>query len=201
MGLEKRKDFDHGLESVLAAAGYSEETAARELQPRAALLAFNIMDMAGTCPTMAIELLMSSPLLDEPGLDNRDRAMIILMAGPVLAANIVKQAMDDPEGLRKACVSSHGYEHNSGKEQYEVLNLSREKWDDLVSYSENKVFGGQKSPKASELVENLEKLLDDRELSSLDKAILEGFVVKRSVLEVADGIAPHPAAVGPLAAR
>lgn len=200
MGLQKRKDFDHTLGSAFAAAGYSEETAATELEPRAALLAFNIMDIAGTCPTMAIELLMSSSLLDEPGLDNRDRAMIVLLAGPVLAAHIVKQAMDDPEGLRKACVSSHGYEHNSGKEHYEVLKLSREKWDDLVRYSENRVFGGQKRIKASKLVENLEKLLDDRDLSRLEKAIVEGFVVKRSATGAADRIVPSSAAVGPLAA-
>ena len=55
---------------------------------------------------MAIELLMGSSILQEPDLDNRDRAMIIMMAGPVLAANIVKQAMEDPDGLQKRHASA-----------------------------------------------------------------------------------------------
>ncbi len=200
MGLEKRTDFDHSLESAFAAAGYTRETVERELEPRAALLAFRIVDAAGTCPTMAIELLMNSPLLRSPDLDNRDRAMIVLMAGPVLASHIVKQAMDNPDGLQKACVSEHGFEHNSGKEQYEVLKISRAKWDSLVRYSEDKVLGGRGGIQTSKLIENMEKFLDDQALTPLEKAVVEGFVVKKSATETAERMVPSSAVIGPLAA-
>ncbi len=199
MGLAKRDTFDHSLEPAFAAAGYSEAVVRKELEPRAALLAFRIVEAAGTCPTMAIELLMGSPILQEPDLDNRDRAMIIMMAGPVLAANIVKQAMEDPDGLQKACISSHGFEHNSGKEQNEVLNLSRAKWDDLVRYSDSKVFKGRGEMKISEIVENMARFLDDEDLTKLEKAIVEGLVVKRSAMLAAASIAHSSGVIGPLA--
>jgi hypothetical protein len=199
MGLAKRDTFDHSLEPAFAAAGYSAETVAKELEPRAALLAYKIVEAAGMCPTMAIELLMGSPILEEPDLDNRDRAVIVLLAGPVLASHIVKQAMENPDGLQKACISSHGFEHNSGKEQNEVLKLSRAKWDDLVRYSENKVFKGRGQIKVSELVENMEKFLDDQALTRLEKAIVEGLVVKRSAMQAAAAIASASGVIGPLA--
>ncbi len=199
MGLEKREDLDHSLESVFKAAGYSEDIVKKELEPRAGLLGYQIVKIAGTCPTMAIEQLMDSPILKDPGLDNRDRAMLILMAGPIIASYIIKQAMDDPDKLKTACVSAHGFEHESGQAQHDVLKMDAAEWDQLAAYAEKTVIGNYSNP--SLLVENLSKLLDDRRFNPLKKAIVEGFVIKRSAVEAAERMAPSsPGVIGPLAA-
>lgn len=82
MGLQKQLKYDHTKGSLCEAVGYSLDTVQRELEPGAALLADRIVDEAGMCPTMAVELLMDSSILLDSMLDDRDRAMIVLMAGP-----------------------------------------------------------------------------------------------------------------------
>ncbi|MGA3173797.1 MAG: hypothetical protein ABSE25_05140 [Syntrophorhabdales bacterium] len=199
MGLEKRNDFDHSLESVFKAAGYSESTVMRELEPRAALLANAIVDSAGLCPTMAIEVLMDSPILQDSALDNRDRAMIIMLTGPVIAATVVQKAMEEPDRIAmKACASRHGFEHNSGREQHEVLNMSRTDWDYLKGYAQSRVAVGT-GQGASELVENMQKVLDDNRLSPLQKAVVEHFMVTSSAVGTVKGITPLSPIIGPLA--
>jgi hypothetical protein len=196
MGLEKREGFDPTRDSIFEAAGYSLEITRSELEPRAALLANQIVAGAGMCPTMAIEILMDSPILRDTALDNRDRAMIILLAGPVIASVMLEQAVKDPEGLRtRTCSSNYGFEHNSGKEEHVVLKLSKAEWDQLTDYAERKIF---KHEKTLELVENVERMLDDNNLGSLQKAVVGAFVVKNSALETARNIVPTAEVLGAL---
>ena len=200
MGLEKRTDFDHYRESVFEATGYSEETVMKEMEPRAALLANEIVDLAGLCPTMVIEVLMDSPVLRDSALDNRDRAMIILMTGPVIASALVQRVMENPDTMSLGvCISKHGFDHNSGREQHEVLNMSKNEWDSLALYVENRVIG-RGGHRVSQLVENMQKALDDNDLSPLQKAVVERFVVANSTVETAKKITPLSVMIGPLAA-
>ena len=96
MGLQKQIQFDHSKGSVCEAVGYSMDTIERELEPRVALLADQIIDEAGTCPTMTVELLMDSSILNDSALDDRDRAMIVLMAGPVIASAFRQRLTKEP---------------------------------------------------------------------------------------------------------
>lgn len=199
MGLSKRTAFEHGHESVFEAAGYSEQVVEKELEPRAALLANQIIDMAGMCPTMAIEILMDSPILRDPSLDNRDRAIIVLLSAPVIASSIIQKAMDNPNELRKACISNHGFRHDVGKSENEVLKMSKMEWDTLINYAQGHIFGEAGRLKASELIENMEKLLDDTVLTSLQKAVVQAFVIKSTARETASSMALSPTVIGPLA--
>ncbi|OPY64645.1 MAG: hypothetical protein A4E57_03471 [Syntrophorhabdaceae bacterium PtaU1.Bin034] len=199
MGLEKRVNFDHSLETVFEAAGYSEQIVKQELEPRAGLLANQIVSLAGVCPTMAIEILMDSPILRDTALDSRDRAMIILLAGPVIASALAEQAMDDPAKLQKVCDSNHGFDHNSGAAQYQVLRISKTEWDSLMQYARNTVMEMPRPKQISRLVENVEKFLDNKEFNSLQKAVVEAAVVKNSAVEAARKMTPLSAVIGALA--
>ncbi len=200
MGLEKRSEFDHSKSSVYEAAGYSYDTVKSELEPRAALLADMINVEAGVCPTMTVEVLMDSSILKDSALDDRDRAMIILMAGPVIAAAFVQRLMKEPMRLPMGpCVSKHGFEHQSGKEQFEILKMSREDWERLNTYAERSVLDGPAKLSMSRLVENMEHMLGTRDLDTLQKAVLEAMVARQSAVQAARQITPSSAVIGPLA--
>lgn len=199
MGLDKRLIFEHARESVFEAAGYSEEIVEQELEPRAALLANQIIDMAGMCPTMAIEVLMDSSVLKDPVLDNRDRAVIVLLTAPVIASTIIRKAMDTPKDLYKACVSNHGFNHITGQDENEILRMSKIEWDTLINYAQGNIFGAEGRLKASELIENMEKFFDNATLNSLQKAIVEAFIIKSTAKETASSMTLSPGVIGPLA--
>ena len=199
MGLEKIGGFDHSADSVFRASGYSDRTVTDELEPRAALLANQIVDLAGPCPTMAIEVLMDTPVLRDSALDNRDRAFIIVMTAPIIAATFVQQPADQG-GVRNVCRSNHGFTHNADLAQHEVLGMNQVEWDMLTYYAKQKVYekGGQW--KASELVECMQKVLDDPDLNSLQKAVVEALVVRESATDTTKRITASSGAIGPLAA-
>ncbi len=200
MGLQKRTEYDHSKKSEYEAAGYSYEIVKGELEPRAALIADAITVEAGVCPTLTVELLMDSSVLKDTALDNRDRAMIILMAGPVIASAFMQRLMNEPARLPVGpCISRHGYEHTSGKEQHEILRMSKDDWDKLRSYAEDQVLGGPARQSVSYVVENLERTLGTRELNTLEKAVLETIVARNSAVETARQITPSSAVIGPLA--
>ncbi len=197
MGLTKLDRFDYTKDAVFEVVGYDVETVQKELEPRAALLANEIVRVAGLCPTMTIEILMDSVILQDSALDNRDRAMIILMAGPVIASSLMKEVMSQPDRPpARACMSKHGFAHNSGENDHVVLNMSKAQWDELLRYADGKVFHHSRTP---ELVENMQRMLDDGNLDSLQKAVIASFVVKRSAIETAERITPISAVIGPLA--
>jgi len=196
-GNRKRNEFDVTQPTVYEAAGYKEEIMQREIEPRAALLANQIVDLAGICPTMAIEVLMDSPILKDSALDNRDRAMIILLAGPAIASVLVKQALENPGKLQSAiCESKFGFDHNSGKEQHVVLGMEKAGWELLVRYAESRIFSHKQT---IDLVRSLQQLLDDQKFNSLQKAVVEALVVKSSAVETARNMAPTASVVGALA--
>ena len=200
MGLQKRIEFDHSRLSVYEATGYSLDTVARELEPRAAILANQIVVEAGICPTMAVELLMDSSILNDGALDYRDRAMIVLMTGPVIASALMQRLMAEPSAAPAGpCVSKHGFGHLSGKEQYEILRMSKDEWDKLIQYAENQVLSGPLDRSVSRLIENMEQVLGRHELNSLQTAVLEAFVARQSAIETARQITPSSAVIGPLA--
>ena len=145
MGLEKISGFDHSADSVFRASGYSDRTVTDELEPRAALLANQIVDLAGTCPTMAIEILMDTPVLRDSALDNRDRAFIVVMTGPVIAAAFIGESSDQG-GSQRVCKSNHGFAHNTGLAQHEVLAMTKVEWDMLTYYAKQTLHakGGQR---------------------------------------------------------
>ncbi len=197
MGLEKRNTFEDAAPTVYEAAGYTQEIMQREIEPRAALLANQIVDLAGLCPTMAIEVLMDSPILQDSALDNRDRAMIVLVAGPAIASVFVKHAIEDPDSLQtKPCASKFGFQHNSGQEQHAVLGMTKDEWDSLAGYAEKEVIRHRET---IELVRNLQKLLDNKAFSDLQKAVVEAFVVKNAAVETARKMAPTSPVIGALA--
>jgi hypothetical protein len=200
MGLTKRVDFDHSRPSTYEAAGYSLETVERELEPRAALIAEQIVEEAGMCPTMTVELLMDSAVLKDNVLDNRDRAMIVLMAGPVIASAFMQQLMKEPTIFSTgSCISKHGFEHNSGKEQHEILRMSRDEWEGLTQYAHSEVLGGADGQSVSRLVEKMERVLENHGLNGLQKAVVEALVARQSAIETARQIMPTSAVIGPLA--
>ena len=200
MGLGKRIEFDHSKSSAYEAAGYSLDTVARELEPRAALLANQIVAEAGTCPTMAVDLLMDSLVLSDSALDNRDRVMIVLMAGRVIASALMRRLMTEQSADPVSSgVSKHGFDHLSGKEQHVILRMTKDEWDKLVQYAENQVLAGPNDRRLSRLVENMEQVLERRELNTLQTAVLEAFVARQSAMEAARQITPSSAVIGPLA--
>ena len=135
---------------------------------------------------MAIEILMDTPVLRDSALDNRDRAFIIVMTGPVIAATFVQQApgQDEPP---KACISNHGFTHNAGLAQHEVLGMSKVEWDTLSYYAKQKVYRSSGQSKVSEFIEGMQKVLDDPDLNPLQKAVVVAMVVRESATETTKG--------------
>lgn len=181
MGLEKRIEYDHSQESVFAAAGYSEETVSRELEPRAKRLANELVHVALTEPMMAIEVLLGSPILKDSTLDSRDRAVIVMLTGRFLASAFIEQ-FNDPLKLQSGGTANPAFGRPGSLGQYETTSISRLEWDTLVHYVEREVFGNGRK-KVSEYIERLQSVLDNLGLSPIQKAVVEVLVLKAATLE------------------
>ncbi len=181
MGLKKRQEFDHSQESVFDAAGYSEETVTQELEPRAMVLADQLVHVTLTYPMMAIEVLLDSPVLKDGSLDNRDVAVIVMMTGQFLASAYLQQLTDGPR-LHGSDAGKYGFNHRVPGEPREVLKMSKVEWDSLVHHLERRVFGNGHR-KISEHIERMQEVLDDRALSPLQKAVVEVLALKASIMD------------------
>lgn len=180
MGIRKRVAFDHSQESVFEAAGYSEETVTEELEPRAELLANELVRAAENYPLIA-EALLNSPILKDSDLDSRDRAVIVMMAGRFLTSAFIRQ-MNEKHEPQANSPNMYTFHSSYGEERYEALHMSELEWDLLVYQCQGRVFGnGQK--KVSEVIEKMQEVLDDLELTPLQKAIIEALVLKDSGVE------------------
>ncbi len=199
MGIEKLAEYDHSQDSVFKAVGYSERTLTHELEPRAALLANQLVGSAKGCATMAIEVLMDSPVLRDSALDNRDRAFIILMAAPVIAATFAQPATEDPGKSERVCESNHGFIHDAALEHYEVLKIEKHEWDMLTGYAMREICTPAGRGKVSRLVEHMQEILDDASLNPLQKAVVESLVAAESAAETAKRIGATSGVIGPLA--
>ncbi len=181
MGLKKRIEYDHSQISVFEAAGYSEETVSKELEPRAKRLANDLVHVALTAPMLAIEVLLDSPVLKDSSLDSRDRAVIVMLTGRFLAAAFMEQ-FNDPQALQSGGRANPASVTFGATGDHEVMNMSRVEWDTLVHYVEREVFGNGRK-KVSEYIERLQGMLDDLSLSPVQKAVVEALVLKASTLE------------------
>lgn len=180
MGIKKRVAFDHSQDSVFEAAGYSEEIVTEELEPRAELLANQLVRAAVNYPLIA-EVLLNSPILKDSNLDSRDRAVIVMMAGRFLASAFV-QHMHEKHEPQDNSANMYTFHTPFGEEHYEALHMSELEWNLLVYQCEGRVFrNGQR--KVSEVIEKMQEVLDDRELTPLQKAIIEALVLKDSGVE------------------
>jgi hypothetical protein len=182
MGLKKRADFDHTQESVFEAAGYSEETVTEELEPRAMLLANQLVHAALTDPMTAIEVLLDSPVMKDDDLDGRDRAIIVMMAGRFLGRAAIGQLNASYGSIdigtpRNPLERRIPYEHAGTP-----LKIGRVEWDTLVHHVEHKVFG-KRLRKESEHIEKIEEVLDDDSLSNVQKAVVEVLVLRNWATE------------------
>jgi hypothetical protein len=181
MGLEKRADFDHSQESVFEAAGYSDETVTEELEPRAMLLAHQLVHAALNDPETALNVLLDSPVLGDKKLDSRDRAIIVMMAGRSLGKVAIQQ-LNDPYGS----FPGTGLQGTSGErvagEHHGPIRIGKVEWDTIVHHVEHKVFGGRPR-KESEHVERMQEVLDDEGLSPVQKAVVEVLVLKNWATE------------------
>lgn len=182
MGLKKRDEFDHSRQSVFEAAGYSEKTVTEELEPRAMLLANQLVHAALTDPLRAIEVLLDSPVLEDSGLDGRDRAIIVVMAGRFLARAAIQQLSapyGPAEGNEYAILP--GAVNPGAPGRVRSIHIGRVEWDTLVHHVEHKVFG--RSRKESEHIESIQEVLDDEGLSPVQKAVVEVLVMKKWATE------------------
>lgn len=173
VGLKKRTEFDHLRESVFEAAGYSEETAEKELEPRARLLAEQLAHAVFTDHMAVIEVFLDSPALQDSSLDSRDRAIIIMLTRYFLGPAALKQLNGQDRYGGSYRLKSRG--------RHEASQMSAVEWDTLVYHAERKVIGGG-DRKVSERIERMEKVLDDPTISQLQKAVIEAVVLKDSVV-------------------
>jgi len=120
------------------------------------------------------------------------------MAGPVIAAAFVQQAPEQG-GPPKTCGSSHGFKHNTGLAQHEVLGMGRVEWDMLTYYAKEKVYARIGQWKVSELIESVQKVLDDPDLNPLQKAVVQALIVRESARDRAKRITATSGVIGPLA--
>jgi hypothetical protein len=182
MGLKKRVDFDHTQESVFEAAGYSEETVTEELEPRAMLLANQLVHAALTDPMTAIEVLLDSPVMKDDELDSRDRAIIVMMTGRFLGRAAIGQ-LNASYGSVDGGAPGNPFERRSPHGHSGTpLKIGRVEWDTLVHHVEHKVFGSLPR-KESEHVEKIQEVLDDDTLSTVQKAVVEVLVLRNWATE------------------
>ena len=178
MGLQKR-EYDHEATSVAEATGYGMETITGELVPRALLLGRHIVLAAGACPTMAVEIMMDSPVLKDPDLDNRDRAMIVILSGSVVARDLLTEIVEKRgRDILRAGLSVHGFDFRNGQGLDRVFGVPEAEITMLNEYVARTVFDGVEV--ISRLVENVERTLNDARLSPFQKAFIEA-VVSRHV--------------------
>jgi hypothetical protein len=188
MGLRKR-EYDHEATSVAGATGYCMETIIGELLPRALLLGRQIVQVAGACPTMAVEIMMDSPVLKDPGLDNRDRAMIVILSGSVVARDLLTEIVEKRgRDILRASLSVHGFDFRNGQGLDRVFGVPKTEILMLNDYVRRRVFDGMEV--ISRLVENVEKALDDALLSPFHKAFIEAVVSRQVTGLTAHRISP-----------
>jgi len=168
VGLKKRTEFDHSRESVFEAAGYSEETVEKELEPRAALLAGQLVHALLAEPMAVIEVLLDSPALQDSNLDARDRATIVMLTSRFLGPAALQQL----NGQER-----HGQPYHPTGERLKALQMSPVEWDTLIYHAHRKVFGDGER-KVSERIERMEKVLDDPAMTQLQKAVIEAVVLR-----------------------
>ena len=168
MGLKKRTEFDHSRESVFEAAGYSEETVEKELEPRAALLAGQLVHALLAEPMAVIEVLLDSPALQDSNLDARDRATIVMLTSRFLGPAALQQLNSQER---------HAQPYHPTGERLKALQMSPVEWDTLIYHAQRKVFGDGER-KVSERIERMEKVLDDPAMTQLQKAVIEAVVLR-----------------------
>jgi len=178
MGLQKG-GYDHEATSVAEATGYRMETIIGELVPRALHLGRQVVQVAGACPTMAVEIMMDSPVLGDPGLDNRDRSMIVILSGSVVARDLLTEIVEKRgRDILRAALSVHGFDYRNGQGLDRVFGVPKTEIAMLHEYVNRRIFDGMGA--ISRLVENLERALDDARLTPFHKAFIEA-VVSRHV--------------------
>jgi hypothetical protein len=188
MGLRKA-EYNHEATSVAEATGYYMETIIGELVPKALLHGRQIVQVAGACPTMAVEIMMDSPVLKDPGLDNRDRAMIVILSGSVVARDLLTEIVEKRgRDILRAGLSVHGFDFRNGQGLDRVFGVPKTEIAMLNEYVRRRVFDGME--KISRLVENLEKALDDALLSPFHKAFIEAVVSRQVTGRTAHRISP-----------
>ena len=188
MGLRKA-EYNHEATSVAEATGYYMETIIGELVPKALLLGRQIVQVAGACPTMAVEIMMDSPVLRDPGLDNRDRAMIVILSGSVVARDLLTEIVEKRgRDILRAALSVHGFDFRNGQGLDRVFGVPKMEIAMLNEYVTRRVFDGMEM--ISRLVENLEKALDDALLSPFHKAFIEAVVCRQVTGLTAHRISP-----------
>jgi len=176
MGLHKG-EYNHEATSVAGATGYRIETIIGELVPRAHLLGRQIVLAAGACPTMAVEIMMDAPVLKDPGLDNRDRAMIVILSGSVVARDLLTEIVEKGgRDILRAGLSVHGFDFRNGQGLDRVFGVPEKEITMLNEYATTRVFDGTEV--FSRLVENVERALDDARLTPFQKAFIEAIVCR-----------------------
>jgi len=197
MGLQKQ-GYDHEATSVAEATGYGMDTILAELIPRALLLGQQIVQVAGACPTMVVEIMMDSPVLADPGLDSRDRAMIVILSGSVVARGLLTEIVANKgRDILRAGLSIHGFDYRNGQGLDRVFGVPKTEIAMLDEYVSRSVFNGMEA--VSRLVENVEKALDDALLSPFHKAFVEAVVSRRMTGFTASQINPMGLIAGPVA--
>ncbi len=145
MGLRKA-EYNHEATSVAEATGYYMETIIGELVPKALLLGRQIVQVAGACPTMAVEIMMDSPVLKDPGLDNRDRAMIVILSGSVVARDLLTEIVEKRgRDILRAALSVHGFDFRNGQGLDRVFGVPKTEIAMLNEYVRRRVFDGMEN--------------------------------------------------------
>ena len=172
------------------------ETIMGELVPRALLLGRQIVQVAGACPKMVVEIMMDSQVLGDPGLDNRDRAMIVILSGSVVARGLLTEIVERKgRHILRAGLSIHGFDYRNGQGLDRVFGVPRTEIAMLDEYVNRRVFDGMGV--ISRLVENVEKALDDATLGPFHKAFIEAVVSRHMTGLTARQITPMGIIGGP----
>jgi len=153
---------------------------AEELEPRARLLARQLVQVALTNPMLSIEVLLDTPVLNDRSLDSRDRAVIVIMAGHFLATAAIQQ-MNDEQALDASGPGKHGFTVRQPPGHYGEMKMSQMEWDTLVNHVERRVFGDPQG-KDSQHIEKMQEVLEEAGLSPLQKAVVEILVLKNTAL-------------------
>jgi hypothetical protein len=77
--------------------------------------------------------------------------------------------------------------------------MGRVEWDMLTYYAKEKVYVRTGQREVSELIESMQKVLDDPDLNPLQKAVVEALIVRQSATETAKRITATSGVIGPLA--
>ncbi|MGA2108636.1 MAG: hypothetical protein ABSH25_13440, partial [Syntrophorhabdales bacterium] len=136
-----------------------------------------------------VAIMMDSPVLRDPGLDNRDRAMIVILSGSVVARDLLTEIVEKRgRDILRAALSVHGFDFRNGQGLDRVFGVPKMEIAMLNEYVTRRVFDGMEM--ISRLVENLEKALDDALLSPFHKAFIEAVVCRQVTGLTAHRISP-----------